>query len=194
VAPGAAAKVEHAAYARQQPGGQHLVNLRAALLGRAVAIQLEVLGREGSFKPRRFRHHTPPDTRLLNLYHAAMPKLQRIGLPLALCAALVLALPGCGGGAEEHWISDTIVEQQALEPIKFDENVAAGRLQITITQKVRARETPVERLSLVHTETYSDFDWDGFGLVFFSILGGIASIGLYFVFAFVVFPGDDEED
>jgi hypothetical protein len=123
-----------------------------------------------------------------------MPKLQRIGLPLALCAALVLVLPGCGGGAEELWAADTIVEEQALEPMKFSETVAAGRLQITITQKVHARETPIERLSLVHTETYSDFDWDGFGLVFFSILGGIASIGLYFVFAFAVFPDNDDEN
>jgi hypothetical protein len=123
-----------------------------------------------------------------------MPMLQRIGLPLAMCAALVLVLPGCGGGAEEMWTSEMQVEEQALEPIRFEETVAAGRLQLTITQKVRAKETPIERLSLHHTETYSDFDWDGFGLVFFSILGGIASIGLYFVFAFVVFPGDDEEE
>jgi hypothetical protein len=119
--------------------------------------------------------------------------LQRIGLPLALCAVLVLVLPGCGG-TEEMWTADTIVEEQALEPMKFSDSVAAGRLQITITQKVHARETPIERLSLVHTEAYSDFDWDGFGLVFFSILGGIASIGLYFVFAFAVFPDNDDEN
>ena len=123
-----------------------------------------------------------------------MPKLQRIGLPLALCAALVLVLPGCGGGAEELWSPGTQVEEVPLEPVAFNGTVAAGRLQLTITQKVRARETPIERLTLRHTESYSDFDWDGFGLVFFSILGGIASIGLYFIFAFAVFPEDDEND
>lgn len=123
-----------------------------------------------------------------------MPKLRRFGLPLALCAALILTLPGCGGGAEEMWTADTLVDEQPLEPVKFEESFAAGRLQLTITQKVRAKETPIERLTLVHNETYADFDWDEFGLVFFSILGGIISIGLTFVLAFVVYAPDDDED
>jgi hypothetical protein len=117
--------------------------------------------------------------------------IQRIGLPLALFAALILA--GCSGGPTEVWTADTLVEEQPLEPVKFEENVAAGRLQLTVTQKVRARETPIERLTLLHEESYAEFDWDDAGLVFFSILGGIVSVGLYFLFAFVVYNPDDEK-
>jgi hypothetical protein len=118
--------------------------------------------------------------------------IQRIGLPLALLAAFMLA--GCSGGPEEIWTPDTLVEEQPLEPVKFEETVAAGRLQLTVTQKVRAKETPIERLSLQYEESYADFDWDDAGLVFFSILGGIVSVGLYFLFAFVIYNPDNEED
>jgi hypothetical protein len=119
--------------------------------------------------------------------------LQKTGLPLALCAALILTLPACGG-PEEIWEPETLIEETAVEPIRFSENVTAGKLTLTATQKVSARETPVERLTLVHTDQWTDFDWDTFGLTFFAILGGIVSIGLYFLVAFVVLDPNEDED
>jgi hypothetical protein len=116
-------------------------------------------------------------------------------LPLALLAALILTLPACSGGAEEIWQPEVLLEEQPLEDVRFRESLTAGKLTLTATRKVRATETPIERLYLHHTETWSDFDWDSFGLVFWSVLGGIISVGLYFLFAFVVFDTtDDDED
>ncbi|MCB9934221.1 MAG: hypothetical protein H6840_00885 [Planctomycetes bacterium] len=120
--------------------------------------------------------------------------LQKTGLPLALLAAFVLCLPACSGGPEEIWQPETLVQEQPLEGAKFTETLAAGKLVLTATRKVRATETPVERLYLHHTETWSDFDWDSFGLVFWSVLGGIVSVGLYFLFAFVVFDTTKDEE
>ena len=77
--------------------------------------------------------------------------------------------------------------------MRFQETPGPGKVKLTVTQETQTRETPIERLTLVHEESYADFDWDSFGLVFWSVVGGIASIGLYFLFAFVIFdPSDDE--
>ena len=119
--------------------------------------------------------------------------IYRTGLPLAFFAAMILTLPACSGGAEELWQTETIVEEKPLEAPRFRETFAAGKLTLTATQKVSARKTPVERLYMVYTDTWSDFDWDSFGLTFFAILGGVLSIGLYFLVAFVlVDPPTDE--
>jgi len=121
--------------------------------------------------------------------------LYKTGLPLALMAALILTLPACGGGPEEIWQPEVLVEEQPLEDVRFKETFTAGKMSLTATRRVRAKETPIERLHLHYTETWSDFDWDSFGLVFWSVLGGIVSVGLYFLFAFVVFDTtDDDED
>jgi len=117
-----------------------------------------------------------------------------LGLLLSLCAALILTLPACSGSQMEQWDAEVLSEVQPLEPPKFKEEVTAGKLTLTATQKVRARETPIERLTILHEESYSDIDWDNVGLVVFSILGGIVSIGLYFVFGFVVFKKSDKNE
>ena len=127
-------------------------------------------------------------------YHARVHKrLIRIGLPLALYACAVLTLPACGG-TQEVWQPETQVEETPLGPMKFQETPAPGRVKLTVTRETRTRETPAERLTLVHEETSADFDWDSFGLVFWSVLGGIASVGLYFLFAFVIFDSTDDDE
>ena len=102
-----------------------------------------------------------------------------LGLLLSLCAALILTLPACSGSQMEQWDAEVLSEVQPLEPPKFKEEVTAGKLTLTATQKVRARETPIERLTILHEESYSDIDWDNVGLVVFSILGGIVSIAFW---------------
>lgn len=120
-------------------------------------------------------------------------RLLRIGLPLALYACAVLTLPSCGG-TEEIWEPEIVAEETPLGPMRFQETPAPGQVKLTVTQETRTLETPVERLTLLHEETYGDIDWDSFGLVFWSVLGGIASIGLYFLFAFVIFDETDNEE
>ena len=112
--------------------------------------------------------------------------LYRTGLPLAFCAAMILTLPACGG-PQEVWQPDTLVEETPLEATHFSESVTAGKLTLTATRKVSSKETPIERLTLVYSDMWTDFDWDSFGLTFFSILGGILSIGLYFIVAYVIY-------
>lgn len=119
-------------------------------------------------------------------------RLLRIGVPLALYACAVLTLPSCSS-VDEVWEPEPQVEVTRLEPMRFKETAAPGKVALTVTQKTRTRETPMERLVLVHEETFADFDWDSFGLVFWSVLGGIASVGLYFLFAFVIFDTTDDE-
>lgn len=113
-------------------------------------------------------------------------KLYSLGMVLAFCAAMLLTLPGCGSSQVEKWTPVTLVEDQPLEAPKFSESVSAGQLTLTATQKVRETKTPIERLSVLHEEVDFEFDWDHFGVVIFSILGGIASVGLYFLFGYVV--------
>jgi hypothetical protein len=121
--------------------------------------------------------------------------IRKIGMPLAMMAAMILTLPACGGGPEEYWQREQLVEEETLESVKYTETVSAGKLKLKVTQKTQVRETPVERKFLLYEETYADFDWDDAGLVFFSILGGIISVGLYFLVAFVVIdPSDDEKN
>jgi hypothetical protein len=107
---------------------------------------------------------------------------------------MVITLPACGG-TQEIWQAEVIVDETPLEPMRFRESAAQGSLTLTGTRKTHTRETPVERLTLLHSETYADFDWDSFGLVFWSVAGGLVTIGLYILFAFVIFDfhGDDEE-
>ncbi|MBZ0134923.1 MAG: hypothetical protein K8I27_00955 [Planctomycetes bacterium] len=119
-------------------------------------------------------------------------RLLRIGLPFALYACAILTLPSCSS-VDEVWEPEALVEETHLGPMHFKETAAPGKLNLTVTQKTRTRETPMERLVLVHEETFADFDWDSFGLVFWSVLGGIASVGLYFLFAFVIFDTTDNE-
>ena len=121
-------------------------------------------------------------------------RMFKLGLTLALLAAVVLTLPACGISDSERWDAEVLVEEQPLEELKFAESFTAGKLTLTVTQKTRTRETPVERLTIVHEETYMEFDFDNFGLVFFSILGGVISVGLYFVFAFVVFDTTKDDE
>ena len=118
----------------------------------------------------------------------------KLGLLLSFCAAMILTLPACAGSQTEQWNAEVLTEVQPLEPAKFKEDMTGGKLTLTMTQKVRAQETPVERLTILHEDSYSDIDWDNVGLVFFSVLGGLVSIGLYFLFGFVVFkkPNDEE--
>jgi hypothetical protein len=111
---------------------------------------------------------------------------------LALYSALVLTLPACGG-VEEIWVPETVVEEEPVEPVRSTETKAGAHTQLTLTRKVRARETAVERLHLRHTESSSDMSFDNFGLVFFSVLGGILTVGLYFAVAFLLVPADEDE-
>lgn len=112
--------------------------------------------------------------------------LYRTGLPLAFCAAMILTLPACAG-PEEVWKPDTLVENTPLEGPHFAESTTAGKLDLVATQKVKSRRTPVERKTLVYTDSWIDFDWDNFGVAVFSIVGGILSIGLYFVLGYFVY-------
>ena len=121
-------------------------------------------------------------------------KILRIGMYPAFMAAMILTLPSCGSGPEEYWQQEQLVEEEVLEDVRYDETLSQGKLNLRVTQKTRVEETPVERKYLLFEESYSDFDWDQAGLVFFSILGGIISIGLYFLFAFYVFDETDEEN
>lgn len=120
--------------------------------------------------------------------------IRKIGLPLALCAAMILTLPACAGGPDEYWQREQLVEEEALEEVKYTESTRQGSLTLKVTQKTRVTETPGERKYLYFEDTYADFDWDDAGLVFFSILGGIISVGLYFLIAFVVIDTDDDKD
>lgn len=121
-------------------------------------------------------------------------KLRTLGMPLAFIAAMILTLPACGSGPEAYWQREQLVEEEATEPVRYTESVRNGKLNLKVTQETQVRETPVERKYLLFEETYADFNWDDAGLVFFSILGGIVSVGLYFLFAFLVIdPPDDEE-
>lgn len=120
--------------------------------------------------------------------------IRKVGLPLAFMASMILTLSGCGGGPERYWQPETLVEEEALEPVKYTETVNAGKLTLTVTQKTQVRETPIERQYLLFEESYADFDLDDAGLVFFSVLGGILSIGLYFLVAFVLIDEDDEQN
>lgn len=119
-------------------------------------------------------------------------RLLRLGLPFALYACLVLTLPACSG-TEEIWEPQVEVEETPLGPMRFQETPGPGTVRLTATQETRTRETPVQRLIILHEETYADFDWDSFGLVFWSVLGGIATVGLYFLFAFVILDPPDED-
>lgn len=121
-------------------------------------------------------------------------RLTNLGLPLAFCAALILTLPACSSSEFKRWDPEVIVDEEPVDEAKFIETVTAGKLTLTATRTFRTRETPIERLTLVHEETYSDMDWDNFGLTFFAILGGIVSVGLYFIFAFVVFDETKENE
>ncbi|MCA8915912.1 MAG: hypothetical protein KDB90_10915 [Planctomycetes bacterium] len=121
--------------------------------------------------------------------------LYKTGLPLAFCAALILTLPACSGGPEEIWQPEALVEETPVEAMHFNESVSSGKLTLTASQKVVARETPIERLTLLYTDSHIEFDWESFGFTFFAILGGIVSVGLYFVVAYVLYdPNKDDKN
>ncbi len=85
-----------------------------------------------------------------------------------MLAAMILTLPACGSGPEAYWKEERFVEEEALEDVRYEETLSQGKLKLRVTQKTRVSETPVEGKYLLLEETYSDFDCDHFGLVFFS--------------------------
>jgi photosystem II stability/assembly factor-like uncharacterized protein len=103
--------------------------------------------------------------------------MNRPAIALALLACCVLCA-GCSSGPTEIWQPEQRVQVEELEPAAYSETRTAGKLTLQVRQKVRVTETPSEHLLLYYEETYSEFDWDSFGLVFFSILGGVVTIGL----------------
>ncbi|MBX3459201.1 MAG: hypothetical protein KF696_04415 [Planctomycetes bacterium] len=110
----------------------------------------------------------------------------------ALLASLVLAA-GCGGTSKEIWQREDRVEVQPLGKPAWSEERTLGNVTLALREPAQVTTTPSERLYLHHEEKYLAMGWDNFGLVFFGILGSIASVGLYFLFAFAVF-GDSDSD
>ncbi|MHC4841881.1 MAG: hypothetical protein ACYTDT_13165 [Planctomycetota bacterium] len=92
---------------------------------------------------------------------------------LLLILLLGVTVTGCGISQTERWDPDFELEETPAAPEIVETSIESGRLSIGISQEVTVRKTPVERLTMMYEETYSEIDWDGVGGVVFAVLGGI---------------------
>lgn len=120
--------------------------------------------------------------------------LRNLSVTSALLSCVVLCA-GCGTSTSQVWLAETHVEVAPLEEPQFRENREAGMLVLRSEQEAAVITTPSERLYLVHKQTYSTWEWDRAGLIFFSVLGAVVTIGLYVLYALYIYnPESDDEN
>lgn len=113
-----------------------------------------------------------------------------LGMWLALLA--MLSLPACGTSATERWVREPLAEEIPEGPRRYSTRVETGRLELTANQETLVRKGSVDRLYIDYEETYSDTTIEQVGLVIASVIGGIVSVGLYFLVWFVFVDEADE--
>lgn len=123
-----------------------------------------------------------------------MPPMRRAFYILPALMACLSLCGGCGLSTSQVWLAETRTEVAALDEPRFIESREAGMLTLRCEQEVEVSVTPSERLYLVHKQTYSTWDWDRAGLVFFTVVGAVVSIGLYVVFALYIYNPDSDDE
>lgn len=92
---------------------------------------------------------------------------------LVLLMVSGLVLTGCGVSQTERWDTDFEYEETPAAPEEVDVRAEGGELVVTISQEMHVKKAPVERLTIMYEETFSEIDWDEVGFTTFGILGGI---------------------
>lgn len=115
---------------------------------------------------------------------------QKFGIWLALVAMLLVA--GCGTSETKRWVREPLIEEVAEGPRRYEARTETGRLEVTVTQRTLTREGAVDRLYIDFESTYADTTVEQVGFVIASILGGIISVGLYFLVWFLYVDKADE--
>ncbi|MBE7490403.1 MAG: hypothetical protein HS108_01365 [Planctomycetes bacterium] len=117
-------------------------------------------------------------------------RLRKAGMLAALLSCLVLC--GCGS-TSEYWQPEQQVTEQPLQASRAEGAVTAGWLEVRLTQQVLRRESPVERLTLLHEKLESTVDWDGVAMTVVYILGSLLVLGIYLFFAADAWTRKDDE-
>lgn len=116
--------------------------------------------------------------------------LRRLGIAGALVACLILC--GCGS-TTEFWKPETAVEQTELAAPQTAVSRTSGWLEVRVTQQVREKWTPVERLQLLHEKVVSTIEWDDVGMVTLYVLGSVVLAALYLFLYAASWWEDDSE-